>query len=96
MAQFEPAFQKTMKFEGGYVNDPDDRGGETYRGISRKHHPDWPGWGILKKAEENRYNIERRISDDALQAAVREFYQAEFWAPLKSPPTSTSPNPRSA
>ena len=33
-----------MEHEGGYVDDRDDRGGETYRGISRNNFPDWKGW----------------------------------------------------
>lgn len=36
-------FYETLKFtipkEGGYVNDPDDPGGETKWGISKKAHP---------------------------------------------------------
>jgi len=31
---------KTIHLEGGYVNDPDDPGGETNHGISKKSFPD--------------------------------------------------------
>jgi lysozyme family protein len=34
MANFEKAFAKTLKFEGGYANDPDDHGGKTMYGIT--------------------------------------------------------------
>ena len=36
MADFRLAYKKIEAAEGGYVNDPDDKGGETYKGISRK------------------------------------------------------------
>ena len=39
MAEFEPAFQHTLKWEGGYVNNPDDPGGETKYGISKRAFP---------------------------------------------------------
>jgi len=39
MAQFEPAARKVMALEGGYVNDPNDRGGETKFGISKRRYP---------------------------------------------------------
>lgn len=32
--------QKTIALEGGYVDDPDDAGGETKYGISKRSHPD--------------------------------------------------------
>lgn len=37
MADFEPAFQRTLKAEGGFrlTNIKGDRGGQTYAGISR-------------------------------------------------------------
>lgn len=41
MAEFNIAFQKTLTHEGGYVNDPEDSGGETYKGISRNNHKNW-------------------------------------------------------
>lgn len=34
MANFEKAITKTLKLEGGYVNDPDDPGGATRYGIT--------------------------------------------------------------
>lgn len=40
MKMFENAFQKTIGLEGGYVNNPLDRGGETKYGISKRAHPD--------------------------------------------------------
>ena len=34
------AIEHVLKFEGGYVNDPDDPGGETNFGISKRSYPD--------------------------------------------------------
>lgn len=36
---FPLALGFVLKHEGGYVNDPDDPGGETNRGISKRFHP---------------------------------------------------------
>ena len=36
---FKDAIKVILKHEGGYVNDPDDPGGETMRGISKKAYP---------------------------------------------------------
>lgn len=47
MAYFGDAFKKLSIKEGGYVNDKDDAGGETYRGISRKYNPTWQGWTMI-------------------------------------------------
>lgn len=38
--KFEDAIGFVLKYEGGYVNDPDDPGGETKFGISKKSYPD--------------------------------------------------------
>ena len=40
MDAFRRAFWETLMFEDGYVNDPDDSGGETRYGISKKSYPD--------------------------------------------------------
>lgn len=36
---YNKAFDLLMKVEGGYVNDPRDKGGETKYGISKKQYP---------------------------------------------------------
>lgn len=38
--RFIKFFNRLMKYEGGYVNDPDDPGGETKFGISKRAYPD--------------------------------------------------------
>lgn len=37
---FDEAVEQVLKHEGGYVNDPDDAGGETNYGISKRAYPD--------------------------------------------------------
>jgi len=37
---FEKVIKFTLQHEGGYVNDPDDPGGETKFGISKRTYPD--------------------------------------------------------
>lgn len=37
---FDEAFQKVIGHEGGYVDDPNDPGGETKFGIAKKYNPD--------------------------------------------------------
>jgi lysozyme family protein len=37
---FEKSIAFVLKWEGGYVNDPSDRGGETRYGISKRVYPD--------------------------------------------------------
>lgn len=39
MASFAEAVEKTLKWEGGYSNDPSDPGGETNWGISKRSYP---------------------------------------------------------
>ncbi len=39
MSNFDAALEFVLKWEGGYVNDPDDPGGETRYGISKRAYP---------------------------------------------------------
>jgi len=82
VAQFKQAFDVTMTHEGGYVDDPDDRGGETYRGISRVHHPDWSGWEKIDNHKQDA-NFPANIDDQALAANVEQFYKAHYWNPFR-------------
>ena len=79
MAQFNDAFAITSAHEGNYVNDPVDRGGETYRGIARVHHPDWSGWKRVD-AQRRKANFPKSLNADrTLQANVKAFYKQAYW-----------------
>ena len=49
MADYQLACEKVLAREGGYSNLALDRGGERYKDIARKCHPNWPGWCIINK-----------------------------------------------
>lgn len=40
MSAFDEAMNLVFRWEGGYVHDPDDPGGETNFGISKRAHPE--------------------------------------------------------
>lgn len=85
MANFDKAFTKTIKAEGGYVNNPNDKGGETYLGITRKYHSDSPMWSIIDKVK----NENPKLSASKLTAILKknieldnyakEIYKTKYW-----------------
>lgn len=82
MADFKTAYSKTMGHEGGYVHDPDDAGGETYKGIARKYNGDWDGWVTIdecKKMVSCDQFPECLDEKDDLQDSVHGFYKAKYW-----------------
>jgi lysozyme family protein len=82
MASLEPALKKLLLVEGGYADVAGDRGGETYCGISRKHHPGWSGWLLIDQWKDADRPGKSRADTVLLTAAVASFYRAEFWGPL--------------
>lgn len=98
MADFNAAHKKVMGHEGGYALNPSDRGGETYKGIARKHHPKWGGWryidgttGQMTKPpaygtpEYRRWvkYLDMKLEEiNALQTLVLSFYKDMFWKRL--------------
>lgn len=74
---FKTAIKKVLEHEGGWVNNPNDRGGETYQGISRKFHPDWGGWSMIDEVRQKYHGeIFPIIRDSGL---VESFYHVKFW-----------------
>ncbi len=73
---FERAFARTMKAEGGYSDNPKDRGGRTYMGIASRKHPLWEGWQIIDDAllHGEPLSIAPGLAD-----MVRQFYRINFW-----------------
>lgn len=72
IADFTPAFEKMIRNEGGYrlTDVAADRGGQTYAGIARNIHPNWPGWRHIDLKDLQ--NLE-------LSTLVRTFYEEQFW-----------------
>lgn len=79
MANFDKAFFRTMGHEGGYVNDSDDAGGETYSGISRRYNPTWSGWDMIDDMKQTPDFPDSLDDNDELQDAVMDFYELMYW-----------------
>ncbi len=81
MAIFNSAFKITMSNEGGYANNPNDNGGETYAGIARNYWPNWGGWAAVDQAVSTHpQNINAVLAaNSAVQAEVQSFYKENFW-----------------
>ena len=87
MSYFDEVFDKLIKNEGGYVNDPDDAGGETYMGISRKSHPKNLIWNEYIDPIVNKYKKTKTIdkelkSNEDLTNCIKDIYKDEYWDKL--------------
>jgi lysozyme family protein len=83
VGDFKKAHARLSLAEGEWVNHPNDRGLETYGGISRKWYPDWAGWPIIDKAKEAA-NFPRNLrAIEKLKTLEILFYALEYWGPLK-------------
>jgi lysozyme family protein len=81
--EFDISFTKSGRAEGsGWSNRSADRGGETYRGISRPKNPDWPGWTIIDKAKDAPGFPRQLEMDPILNSMVVAFYRA-LWVRLR-------------
>jgi lysozyme family protein len=79
MASFDTAYNITLEYEGGYSNDPDDVGQETYKGISRKYCPNWKGWKIIdgQKSKTDFPDCLDSLTD--LQVLVHDYFKKTYW-----------------
>jgi lysozyme family protein len=66
--------------EGGYSNLLNDKGGETYAGITRKNFPTWAGWVIIDAAKPKQNQI---IVNPKLDTLIADFYKKNFWDVLQ-------------
>lgn len=72
-----------MAIEGGYVDNPNDKGGETYAGISRNYFPLWSGWRIIDNLKGRPDFLPALKKNTELQVAKESFYRVNFWNVLK-------------
>ena len=81
---FRAALAATLAWEGVYSDDARDPGGETFRGIARRRHPEWPGWRRIDAEKLARGDWRDRIArDPELGRMVEAFYRSQFWGPLR-------------
>jgi len=70
---FDRAFREVLRSEGGYVNDNDDRGGETNLGVTRA------SWSAYLKRDINDGEM-RGLTVDM----VRPFYRQRYWDAVRA------------
>lgn len=76
---FTTAYGPMMKIEKGYAKDPDDRGGETYNGVSRIKHPKLELWHVID-GEKQDPNFPKSLKRNVvLDEMIMDFYRREFW-----------------
>lgn len=79
MVDFNEAYNITLSHEGGYSNDSDDSGGETYKGISRRYSPSWHGWVIIDCLKNQPNFPDTAYNNLDLDLKVKKFYKANYW-----------------
>jgi lysozyme family protein len=82
MAQFKPAYDKTLIAEGQWSDQIDDPGGETMNGVSRIFFPSWSGWDIVDSVKVDgapQFDRLTPAQKSSLDTAVEEFYRKNFW-----------------
>jgi len=87
MANFNIAYRRVRRIEGGYAYTSNDRGGETYKGVSRKANPQWTGWSRI---DSHKQTFEGQsipngavLVDDQLDREVVELFRSSYWNKVK-------------
>ncbi len=83
MGNFITAYRITKENEGGYHNgtgaNAADRGGETFKGIARKAHPNWEGWREIDSLKGKPGFPTTALNDPKIETMVHSFYKINFW-----------------
>lgn len=87
--QFEKALKLVGLAEGGYSNNPDDKGAETLCGVARNYNPDWAGWEMIDLWEsrgKTGKDLEKLAkSDPHFMALVNALYRGKYWNKAQCP-----------
>lgn len=71
MSRFADALSFALRWEGGFVDDPDDRGGATNRGITQATYD------AYRKSIGQKPRSVKALTEDELQV----IYQTRYWDP---------------
>ena len=70
--EFDEIIEEVLHAEGGYVDDPDDKGGATNFGITQSSFSAYRGYDVTKD------EVKEMTRDEA-----KECYKRDFWNPAK-------------
>ena len=87
MADFLKFLPIVTKNEGLYDNDPDDPGGETCWGLTRRDEPQWEGWPLIDEVKKSASNPNNAVEVRALLKPLGEklrlmtatIYKPMYW-----------------
>jgi lysozyme family protein len=71
MSAFNQALQFVLRWEGSFVDDPDDPGGRTNRGVTQKVYDDWRSCKGLTRRDV-------KLLEDA---ELESIYNGNYWLP---------------
>lgn len=76
MADFQPVLDYIVRKEGGWqlTDRTNDRGGQTFAGISRRANPDWTGWDLIDAGDRG---------SPELRNLVGLCYREQYWDRLE-------------
>jgi len=74
ITNFAPSLARVLVHEGGYVNDPQDPGGATNRGVTQAVYDDW------RSSKGLPHQTVRLLSE----AEVNAIYRRLYWDPLRA------------
>jgi lysozyme family protein len=78
-SSFVDAFRKNIINKDGYLNNLDNGGGESYKGILRKNDPNWYGWEIIDFHKHDPYFPNSLNDTLRLQNEVEDFFKDKYW-----------------
>ena len=73
LTEFDDIIQVVLKHEGGYVDDPDDRGGATNWGVTQAVYEDYVG-----------YKCDKEEIKKMTQEVAEEIYFEKYWKPSRA------------
>jgi len=93
-ARFSNFLPLVLRYEGGYVNHPNDPGSETYGGISRRAHPESQLWKIVDEYKKRVGNINtadgiRQLNnllanDSRVKDIIHNTYYSKYWVAIQA------------
>ena len=70
---FDDALAFVLRWEGGFVDDPDDRGGATNKGCTQAVYDDW----------RERKHYDKRSVREIEDGEVKQIYLEQYWKPSR-------------